>query len=377
MGKNFLFISIVLSLGVSGTVFSQSKDEDFRKKWKETEEEYSAEYTRKAEEKDRKEYVQMFFDLGKEYYYSQDYPSALVSFNRVVELEAEGEDKELTPLTEDFLEEIDKRILRQIEEECSLTCDKDLRRIRQGIDEILAQNPVVVFEPPEPEEEQEEDEKLAEIRRRRKELFSQRKELGKDKAIMRLKLKKAILTAKKEIEEIIFVNRGREIGDKHEARARMLTVRELYRKKKYEKALKEIEVILALDPYMREAKQIKNFIEKKMAREKERAERARYRKAKKRRMKERLVAQRKEREEALKRRKEEAEETQRREKISRLLKKAEKEILKEQYRDAGTTLKDVLEIEPDNNEAFRLLDYIKIRVEEIAENATPDFYMKE
>ncbi len=373
----------LLGLLWADNLYAQDQNSEYRASWLQAEKEYSTEYIRKLEAENRREYIKLFFDLGKEYFEAEDYPAALVSFKRVVSLETVEKQKEFTLLAGRYIEAINSRLMNQVEQQCSRTCDKDLARLKKGIEEIVAQPPVVVYEPePEPEAVKESkdkrlafgkepvaDEKLTAIEQMKKELLAEKEELDKDKELMKLKLKKEILSAKKEIEALLFDKKTREINDKREAKARMISLRELYRKKEFAKALQEAEAIIILDPDLREARRIKDSIESQLARKKAREERERQRLEAKQRRAQEAKRRRLAREEEKRKRAEQARAKALKEKIDGLLKDAEKEILRQRYLKAKDVLEEALALDANNPEVLRLYEYIKVRMQEGADSS--------
>lgn len=371
----------LLGLLFAVNVYAQDQSNEYRASWLEAEKEYSTEYIRKLEAENRREYIKLFFDLGKEYFEAEDYPAALVSFKRVVSLETVEKQKEFTLLSGQYIEAINSRLMNQVEKQCSQTCDKDLARLKKGIEEIVAQPPVVTYEP-EPaavkkskekilslEKEPVTDEKLSAIEQMKKELLAEKEELDKDKELMKLKLKKEILSAKKEIEALLFDKKTREINDKREAKARMISLRELYRKKEFAKALQEAEAIIILDPDLREARRIKDSIESQIARKKAREERERHRLEEKQRRAREAEDRRLAREEEKRIRAEQARAKELKDKIDGLLKDAEKEILRQRYLKAKDVLEQALKLDAGNPEVVRLYEYIKVRMQEGADSS--------
>jgi len=376
MKKNFVFLLVFSAAFVCGSAQAQDEKADFNQKWMAAEKKYSVEYLRKLEAENRREFVKLFFDLGKEYFENEDYPAALVSFKRVIQLEKEEREKEFTLLSGQYLEAIDNRIMGQVEVTCSKTCEKDLSRLKKGIEEILDQKTVsggaaslisgAVARPDQSEVkpvaektvsdlEKQDDPKLAEIDKLKDEVLSQKKDLAKDKALMRLRLKKEILEAKNEIEKLLYDKKTREIADKRKAEERLITLRDLYKKKQYEPALKEAEEILVLDPQHQETKKIKAYIENILDRKKAKEERAKA-KAEKKRLKQ----------EAAFKRKQQIEEKKLKKKIGILLKNAEKDILDQKFVRAGNSLRQILSLDPENPEAQRFLEYIELKVKDFS-----------
>ncbi|MBN2482985.1 MAG: hypothetical protein JXD21_02125 [Candidatus Omnitrophica bacterium] len=399
---------------------------NYRSRWEEAEMKYKGEdKERKAQER-KQLYTRVYFELGKEYYTLEDYAAALVSFRRVIDLEQNLEQKEYTPMAEEYLKEVEKRLPRQIETQYSVSYGKDLGRLKKGIDFILAQKPEV--QPPEepempaeeaieesaPESAVEEaelsvdtagqetvvvmipadiqDPKMQRIHALRQQVGETQEDLEKDRELMRLALQKEVLQSKKEIEKLIYEQKIRQVGNRAEVENRLMTLKELYGSGDYANALPEAKMILELDPTNRFAKRVKEIIETKNRKEREEKirkakqemwrkqtiqERARLKQERQealRRQKELAEAARKEKEQARLRREEEkqakAEAARQKElalQIEADLEEAQEYILREDYTRATSRIKEVLQIDPNHPEALRLKDYIELRLQGITQ----------
>ncbi|MCM8774580.1 MAG: hypothetical protein NC820_07625 [Candidatus Omnitrophica bacterium] len=357
------FIIFIFGLFVVVSVFPQQSP-DWRSKWEALESNYSKDYEMKLNEERKKLYIKTYFDLGKEYYFAKDYPSALVCFRKVIELEKDNSFQEFTPVCEKFLEEIYKRLAGQIEKEFSYLYGEDFKRLKSGIEEILSE---VGKSPPE-EEKTQEDILMEQLQQ---ELSKKKKDIEKEKKLMELQLEKEALEIRHQIDKFIFAQKVKNLENKRKAEEKVVLLRELYKKGSYQEAIKEADEILQLDPLNKEAKKIKEAIFSVM--EKEEAKRRQEEELeKKKREEERKRAKEEEKkrkeEEELARKREELNKRKFKAKIDGMLKKVERALVNESYRTASELLQEVISLDPNNEEAVKLWDYFKVKLEQISKS---------
>ncbi len=388
MKKEGLLLGIFWGFILGGAFAADSGGSDFKEEWLKAEQEYARDYKNEQAAEQRKMYIQLYFDLGREYYNKKDYPSALVCFRRVVDLEKEEGICHLTLVANKFLKEIDQRLSRQIEKECSIRYGKDLQRIKKGVDMIIAQvgrrEEAIIYPDKAGEKEKVEEKKTPEekdaltleIEKLRRQLNKKKEDLDKERELMRLQIQKEVLAARQEIEKLIFAQKVKSIQIKREVTNKLLELKDLYRKHKYDDALEVVRDILELDPDNLEAKQIRDSIRIRL-RHQEELKRKREELAKRRELlKKRREELIKKREEARRRKEEERRklaEKRKREalerKVSSNLKRALSLMALENYEEASRKLGEVLKLDPANKEAVLLLEYIKGRIKEISERA--------
>ena len=183
-------------------------------------------------------------------------------------------------------------------------------------------------------------------------------------------MQKQVLEAKAQIEDVIFEKKVEAMEAKIEAEREIPELKELYRKREFEVAVKKADDILKIDPDNEAAANIKAAIKADLRAMAEKKQQQRELERKKQEM----AAEQKRRHEELQRQKEKARAAAQLKKkqaqIDRFLRDAERHILDEQYRQAADKLKEVLVLAPQHDEALRLLEYIKIKLHQISDGVT-------
>ncbi|MBD3246141.1 MAG: hypothetical protein GF333_03930 [Candidatus Omnitrophica bacterium] len=354
----------------------QEVQDDFRTRWEKVQEKYLKDFRCEREKAERLQYISELFERGKDEFFSQDYPRAIVLFQKVIELEGKEACRKYSSLAEQFLKESAVRLEGHVQRKAREKYQLDFGRLSDGTEKLLEQTgykPTLTYLEPEPTEE---EKQLAELE---KQLELQRAEMRAQKEMMELELKQEEIEKQKVIERQRFEERRKEIERDAKVQEKLLVLRRLYREKKYPQAMKVIEEILELDPRQYEALRKKESILAYRRRKELIAKRKQEAQERERKRKE--AAERREREaeqrrkEAERRRKEQEEKERQarlQRKIDTLLSKAEELIFQEQYRAAAEELNQVLELDKDNEEALQLLDYIMLKLQEIAEELVPE-----
>lgn len=146
-------------------------EEDYQLEWLETEKVYLQEYIRRTKEEERKKKIQWYLEEGKKCLVRKEYPLALAYFRKILQLEEEIGLREHTDEVKKFIDQIERTVKAQTEQELDRQFKQDWARWKKGVSKIVERMPLVYLEKEiEREREKKRLEKLTRKKKRMEEL---------------------------------------------------------------------------------------------------------------------------------------------------------------------------------------------------------------